>query len=710
MLLRGEGRAWNEAREEQESAHRRIVANGAQSATWQATVPASVVRFRIVRASATVVPMRRFAATALVLAAAVVAQDPIQLDYPALLQRMVDVDWLWQPPVPGERCVQWSSFDRASQKGPDDPFAWYANDDRGKYLRVVERDGVKEHVMVDATGPGCIARIWSANPSGTLHFDVDGARVWSVDFAALCTGKVEGVPEPLAGMRSKGGNCYLPIPFAKSLQVSCTAGDLYYLVDVVQFAAGTSVPSFAPSGLPTLAAGKGMVDATARVGPNDTTLWVPTAKATVERGRIVRKVTVLLPKDVTREEQIEIARHCLLVVRCGNEETVRVPLADFFALGSAGAHFVTRCLAVVDDKLTCAFPMPMPAGGSVEILSERDHGWMMPQVDRVQSEALALPDALLFRASYHLVKGTPTRPFTDHLVLDAKGRGRFVGCSLLVRNPSRIWWGEGDEMFTVDGEASPSWWGTGTEDYFGYAWCDPTPFQAPFHAQIQCDGPMNFGFTQLHRTHVLDSVPFQTSFRFELERWHWVPDTTIDYATVAYWYGAAGATAGLPPVPPAADRVLEKLAGPPVFVAEQALEGEELRVLKCDGGTHEVQDIGVYERMFSKDRHRWWRDGKVGEALVLAVPVASAGRYRVTAAFVQADDFGIVQCSLGGERLGEPFDGFHPHVQSTGPRVLGEVDLPAGEAELRLEVVGTNPTAKPRHMVGLDYIRLEAMR
>ena len=37
---------------------------------------------------------------------------------------------------------------------------------------------------------------------------------------------------------------------------------------------------------------------------------------------------------------------------------------------------------------------------------------------------------LLFHADYHLVKATPTRPFSDHLVLDAKGRGRFVGCSL----------------------------------------------------------------------------------------------------------------------------------------------------------------------------------------------------------------------------------------------------------------------------------------
>ncbi|HEU4419539.1 MAG TPA: glycoside hydrolase family 172 protein, partial [Planctomycetota bacterium] len=513
------------------------------------------------------------------------AQAPV-FEYSQLLRRLVEVDWLWQPPLPGERCVQWSSYDRASHKGPADHAAWYANDDRGQHLRVVEKDGSKQFVMVDAKGPGCVARIWSANPSGTLHFDIDGARTWSVEFAALCSGKLEGVPAPLAGMRSRGGNCYLPIPFAKSLVVSCTAGDCYYTFDVVQWPAGTLVEAFAPATLAASTAGAGLVDATARIGPYNTEHWVPARKKPVEKGQVVVKIVVELPESVPRADQVEILRNCLLVVRCGDEETVRVPVADFFALGSVASPYASRCLAVTKDRAICTFPMPMPDGGSVEIVAERDYGAMTPQLDRVQTRPLQAPDALRFRASYHVAKGTPTRPFGDHLVLDAKGRGRFVGCSLLVRNPSQVWWGEGDEKFTVDGEAFPSWFGTGTEDYFGYAWCDPTPFQAPFHAQIECQGPRNFGLTQLHRTHVLDSVPFQQSFRFDLERWHWIDHIAVDYATVAYWYGAPGATSGLPPVPAAAERAIERPAPPRVFVAEGVLEGEDLRVVACPSGTH----------------------------------------------------------------------------------------------------------------------------
>jgi len=120
------------------------------------------------------------------------AQEPPSFIYPQLLDRLVDVDWLWQPPQPGERCVQFSSYDRRSHAGPGDFDAWYANGDCGQYLRVEEKDGKKEYVMVDATGPGVLARIWSANPSGELYFDVDGQRVWTVDFQALTSGKVAG--------------------------------------------------------------------------------------------------------------------------------------------------------------------------------------------------------------------------------------------------------------------------------------------------------------------------------------------------------------------------------------------------------------------------------------------------------------------------------------------------------------------------------------
>lgn len=640
------------------------------------------------------------------LATVVCAQKPVRLDYPELLSRLVDVDWLWRRPAAGERCVQFSSFDRSSLAGPGDAAKWYANDDRGKYLRIVERDGVKEHVMVDAVGPGCVARIWSANPSGTLHFDVDGERVWSVDFQALCSGKVDGVPEPLAGVRSKGGNCYLPIPFGKSLVVSCSAGELYYAVDVMKWPDGTTVPSFAPH---MLVEHREAVASAVKGGEPRWGSAVSLPHFSDLPGTM-QWFQLFIERPAQAVDVVSVLRRSRLRIRSGDEDLVDVPLTDFFGGGPDWRPWRGRWLGISDDDVAyCYFPMPFPRGCAINVATEGDRAGVKFTMGSAFAAAKPASDALLFRASYHLAKATPARPFSDHLVLDAKGQGRFVGCSLLVRNPSRFWWGEGDEKFTVDGEAFPSWFGTGTEDYFGYAWCDPTPFTAPFHAQIECQGPMTFGFTQLHRTHVLDSVPFQQSFRFDLERWHWIETAKVDYATVAYWYGAPGATSGLPPVPAAAERALPRFDGPPLFVADGALEGEALRVVSCSGGKHEVQDLGVFERTFSRDGHRWWRDGKLGDALVLAVPVAAAGRYKVTVAMVQADDFAIVQCSLGGGALGAPFDGYSERVQGSGPRELGIVELPAGDAELRLELIGRNERNKGGMMAGLDYVRLEKL-
>jgi hypothetical protein len=568
-------------------------------------------------------------------------------------------------------------------------------------------------VLADAKGPGCVARLWSANPQGTLHVDIDGARVWSVDFAALLAGKVEGVPEPLAGMRSKGGNCHLPIPFAQSLVLSCTAGDLYYHVDVVQFAAGTSVVSFSPAQLQAAAPALQQCVATMQSGG-----WANVWSSAVDLpkpvapGGVVEWLQIGVKPGAPRAEVLDVLQRSRLVVRIGGEKTIDVPLVDFFGAGPAWSPWRSLGLrADAEFTMACALPMPFPRGGLVDVQTEGGRG----NVAFVCSLGVTVPegglpdDTLLFRASYHQQYGMPTLPRRDHLVLDATGQGRFVGCTLRLRNSSRIWWGEGDEKFTVDGEAFPSWFGTGTEDYFGYAWCEPTPFQSPLHAQIECQGPMNFGFTQLHRLHVLDSVPFERSFRFDLEVWHWVEQAKVDYATVAYWYGAPRAASGLPKVPNAAERALPRLDQPPVFVADKALEGEALRVIACPVGVHEVQDLGVFDQTFSSDKHRWWRDGKPGDALVLALPVSKPGRYRLRAAFVVADDFAIVQVQVGDKAIGAPFDGYAPKVGSSGLRTLGDVELAAGEHELRLVIVGKNQAAKPSHMVGLDYVVLEEL-
>jgi hypothetical protein len=133
-----------------------------------------------------------------------------------------------------------------------------------------------------------------------------------------------------------------------------------------------------------------------------------------------------------------------------------------------------------------------------------------------------------------------TRPFRDWTYCDIKGKGVFVGDMLSIFNPKTAWWGEGDEKIYVDGEKFPSWFGTGTEDYYGYAWSDPKPFQHAYHNQTRCDGPVTKGHTSVNRFHILDAIPFEKSFKFDMEVWHWIPDINVTYAATSYWYARPG--------------------------------------------------------------------------------------------------------------------------------------------------------------------------
>jgi len=68
-----------------------------------------------------------------------------------------------------------------------------------------------------------------------------------------------------------------------------------------------------------------------------------------------------------------------------------------------------------------------------------------------------------------------------------------------------------------------------------------------------------------------------------------------------------------------------------------------------------------------------------------------------------------VRVELGGKEIASTFDGYAPRVMTSGPLDLGVVDLPAGEVELAFTLLGSNAKAKPRRMVGVDYVRLERL-
>ncbi|MBN2024486.1 MAG: DUF2961 domain-containing protein [Pirellulales bacterium] len=664
--------------------------------------------------------------------------DPAQAEitFAEHLRRMNDLDRLWLPPVPEDKCVQFASINPNSRKGygaqeaqPGGPEGWYANADRNWYPRTETRAGKKEFVLADAAGPGAVVRIWSANPTGVLFFYIDGADepTWSVDFKALTSGKIERLGEPLAGVRGKGYNCYLPIPFAKRLKLTCSQDDHHYHVNVCQYPADTTVESFRPALLEEHAAlidqtGKALLAGPSMEGtevvsrrgtlamdgdPDDPSEWTEVA-IPLEGPLVVREIAVKIAPDASGKlDRANVLRRILLCVDLDDRRAVRVPVGDFFGSAPGFKPYRTFPMGVDDDGFgVCRFPMPIRGRGVVALVVDGP----LPPVGFelcVRTQRQDVPDdALTFRASWHLRKQIRTRPFSDFRVLNAQGTGRFVGCCLVVANPSEFWWGEGDEKFFVDGESFPSTFGTGTEDYFGYAFADTDAFWSPQHAQPQCDGPGNASYTCLDRFHVLDAVPFQKSFLFDLEIWHW-RDVYMDYAATAYWYGRPDADSGLPYVPDFRYRQVDPVPPERFFRAKNALEGESLKVLSATGTAEPTLEGWFTDRQWSGGQQLSWKDAKPGDKLALEVPVARAGAYRVEAVLSKSPDAGIVQCRLAGKPLGGPIDLFSPHVHMPTRRLdLGVVNLLAGPLALELELTGRNPRAGEACLVGLDYVRL----
>ena len=127
----------------------------------------------------------------------------------------------------------------------------------------------------------------------------------------------------------------------------------------------------------------------------------------------------------------------------------------------------------------------------------------------------------------------------NYVVLDAVGRGHYVGCHIDVDLPTPGWWGEGDDMFFIDGEPwPPRLHGTGTEDYFCGAWnynnlnqTFATPYYG-YHFKTNADYT---GKHSQYRFHIEDPIHFTKSLLFSIEHGH-ANDKEGDWSSTAYWY------------------------------------------------------------------------------------------------------------------------------------------------------------------------------
>ncbi|MGZ7066111.1 MAG: glycoside hydrolase family 172 protein, partial [Candidatus Aminicenantales bacterium] len=143
------------------------------------------------------------------------------------------------------------------------------------------------------------------------------------------------------------------------------------------------------------------------------------------------------------------------------------------------------------------------------------------------------PDAPYFHAQYR--QEFPCVGQKNYVILDAAGAGHYVGCNLSVLQRTMGWWGEGDDMIYVDGEATPSLHGTGSEDYFSDAWGMREGERLFYGCPLQEEDFQSGAKATVYRFHIPDPVPFKKSIRVTIEHGHG-NDRSDYYSSVAYWY------------------------------------------------------------------------------------------------------------------------------------------------------------------------------
>lgn len=240
--------------------------------------------------------------------------------------------------------------------------------------------------------------------------------------------------------------------------------------------------------------------------------------------------------------------------------SVLAPIGDFFGIGHGiTKNFWSVPLAMSPEDgqaLNSYFAMPFGSSARIQIESNADRAIKFYFYVDYELYDQDIDSPLRFHALWRReitqgiedsisnalfeFGGKNTSGDNNYVMLDAVGKGHYVGCNLNIHNlrPTREWnwYGEGDDMIFIDGEAwPPSLHGTGMEDYFNTAWCPQQEFSSPYHGITLGGGPNWSGKISAYRFHIEDPVMFDKSIKVTIEHGH-NNHRSDDYSSTAYWY------------------------------------------------------------------------------------------------------------------------------------------------------------------------------
>ncbi|HEY1575978.1 MAG TPA: glycoside hydrolase family 172 protein [Terracidiphilus sp.] len=247
--------------------------------------------------------------------------------------------------------------------------------------------------------------------------------------------------------------------------------------------------------------------------------------------------------------------------------SIEAPIGDFYGL-NLGEYFTyqSALLTVAPMKaLNAYFQMPFDSAARITLTNEGSvkTNNLYFAVDYTTVAALP-PNLGRFHAQYR--QEAPCKKSADtsgknldgkdnYVFMETTGRGHFVGVTHGVLQNADGWFGEGDDMFFIDGDPQPVINGTGTEDYYNGAWdfyghaFDNMRQGAPYIVDPERTG----GRYGLYRWHTESFITFEKSIKVTIEHGH-ANDRADNFYSVAYWYQTEP-HAEYPKLPPPEARV-----------------------------------------------------------------------------------------------------------------------------------------------------------
>ena len=268
----------------------------------------------------------------------------------------------------------------------------------------------------------------------------------------------------------------------------------------------------------------------------------------------------------------DFLRKILLRVYWDNEAepSILVPIGDFFCLGHSMVNSFQSLPFTASARnnntfggavaLNCYLQMPFNRAARFEVINESGVEHILyfyinyELYDQPFGDDMGRLHACFRRENpttgwgHELTVNSPPSDIpnltdaNNYLLLDAAGEGQFIGFNLSVTNMQRMlkaphdrtWWGEGDEMYFIDGEPwPPSLHGTGSEDALNQA------YGMQRNAYLY-NGSSIFendtgGYQTSYVFYITNPVRFRASIRASIEHGH-ANHLSNEYSSVAYWY------------------------------------------------------------------------------------------------------------------------------------------------------------------------------